>query len=79
MPLASYFARTDRSLIARWWWTVDKKMLFALLALIAIGISLVASASPAVATRIGATPTHFITRHMIFAFPAAVIMMAVSM
>lgn len=79
MPLASYFARTDRSLIARWWWTVDKKMLFALLALIAIGISLVASASPAVATRIGTAPTHFITRHMIFAFPAAILLVSVSM
>jgi cell division protein FtsW len=31
-----------------------------------------------VATRIGAAPTHFITRHIIFAVPAAAIMIAVS-
>lgn len=78
-PLAAFFERTDRSLIARWWWTVDKGMMFGLLALIVIGISLVASASPAVATRIGAAPTHFITRHIIFAIPTACILIAMSM
>ncbi len=78
-PLSSYFARTDRSLIARWWWTVDKGILFGLLALVIIGISMVASASPAVATRIGAAPTHFIIRHIIFAVPATILMIAVSM
>ncbi len=78
-PLASYFARTDRSLISRWWWTVDKGMLFGLLTLVIIGISMVASASPAVATRIGADSTHFIIRHIIFAVPATILMVAVSM
>jgi cell division protein FtsW len=77
-PLAAYFERTDRSAISRWWWTVDKAMLFSLLCLIIIGISLVASASPAVATRIGTSPTHFITRHIFFAIPATFLMLSIS-
>ncbi|MDY0029934.1 MAG: putative peptidoglycan glycosyltransferase FtsW [Pseudobdellovibrionaceae bacterium] len=77
-PLASYFERTDRSLMARWWWTVDKGILFSLLGLIVIGITLVASASPAVATRIGADPNHFITRHIIFVIPATISMLVIS-
>lgn len=76
---AGYFERTDRSGISRWWWTVDKGMLLALLTLIVIGVGMVASASPAVAVRIGTSPTHFITRHIMFAIPAAAIMIFVSL
>ncbi len=76
--LTSFFARTDHSAIARWWWTVDKAMLACLMILMVIGFALVASASPSVATRIGVDHAHFVTRHIIFAVPAFLMMLGVS-
>ena len=46
------FARTDTSIVSRWWWTVDRWMLAALGVLVFCGIILVMAASPAVAVRI---------------------------
>jgi cell division protein FtsW len=48
------FARTDQSLVAKWWWTVDRWTLVALAMLIGFGSLLVMAASPAVAERIHA-------------------------
>lgn len=76
--LTSFFARTDHSAIARWWWTVDRAMLAGLIILIVIGIALVTSASPSVATRIGADHGHFVIRHMIFIIPTVIMMIGVS-
>ena len=76
--MTSFFARTDRSAIARWWWTVDKAMLVCLIILMVLGVALVTSASPSVANRIGAEHTHFITRHIIFVIPSFLIMLSVS-
>jgi cell division protein FtsW len=76
--LTSFFARTDHSAIARWWWTVDKAMLACLLVLMVIGIALVTSASPSVATRIGSDHAHFITRHIIFVIPSLIMMVGIS-
>jgi cell division protein FtsW len=58
------FARIDQRPIARWWWTVDRWTLAALLSLIAFGIVLSLSASPAVALRIGYGPLHFVRREV---------------
>ena len=58
------FARIDQSPVARWWWTVDRWTLGALMALIAIGAVLSMAASPAVAVRIGFDPLHFVKRHL---------------
>ncbi|HEV2187651.1 MAG TPA: putative lipid II flippase FtsW [Stellaceae bacterium] len=58
------FARIDQSPVARWWWTVDRWSLGALMALIAIGAVLSMAASPAVAVRIGVDPLHFVKRHL---------------
>ena len=40
-------SRADTELFARWWWTVDRVTLLAMLALIAIGLMLAFAASPA--------------------------------
>ncbi|GAB5389386.1 MAG: putative peptidoglycan glycosyltransferase FtsW [Alphaproteobacteria bacterium] len=72
------FDRTDRSLVSQWWWTVDRQMLFAILALAGIGVLMVALASPAVAERIGAPYWHFTTKHLIFLAPALIGMVALS-
>jgi cell division protein FtsW len=58
------FARIDQSPVARWWWTVDRWSLGALIALIAIGAVLSMAASPPVAMRIGYDPLHFVKRHL---------------
>jgi cell division protein FtsW len=73
------FARVDQSPVARWWWTVDRWSLGALLVLMAIGAMLSVTASPAVAVRIGYDPLHFVKRHLL-AVPVSIgIMFAVSL
>lgn len=76
--LTSFFARTDHSAIARWWWTVDRSILACLLVLMVVGVALVTSASPSVANRIGSDHSHFIMRHMIFVVPSLFIMVGIS-
>lgn len=48
------FARTDQSVVAQWWWTVDRWTLVALAGLVGFGALLVMAASPMVAERIHA-------------------------
>jgi cell division protein FtsW len=58
------FARIDQSLVARWWWTVDRLNLCALTILIACGIVLSLAASPAVAIRLHLGALHFVKRQV---------------
>ena len=60
------FARTDTSLVGRWWWTVDRWTLLAVALLIAIGTLLTLAASPAVAEKLKLDPQHFVLRHVVF-------------
>jgi cell division protein FtsW len=73
------FARTDRSIIAQWWWTVDRWTILAILALIAFGSLMVMAASPAVAVRIGTDNLHFIKRYFLVLPPSVGLMFAVSL
>jgi cell division protein FtsW len=73
------FARIDRSPVARWWWTVDRWSLGALMALVAIGVMLSMAASPAVAVRIGFDRLHFVERTLAAAPIALAIMLLVSL
>lgn len=50
--IPAFVARTDQTVFGRWWLTVDKLMLIALVTLIAIGAVMSLAASPAVAQRI---------------------------
>ena len=68
------FARDDRSVLGRWWWTVDRWTLAALALLVAVGILLTFAASPAVAERIGYEPLHFLRQQLMF-LPLALAMM----
>jgi len=47
------FSRSSKNVVANWWWTVDKLLLAAVVFLMACGVILSLSASPAVAERIG--------------------------
>ncbi len=64
------FARTDKSIMAQWWWTIDRWTLAATLALMFAGAILVLAASPAVATRIG-LDGFYLVRHHYAALPVA--------
>lgn len=73
------FARTDRSLVAQWWWTVDRWSLLAVAGLVGFGLLLVFAASPAVAERIGADSLHFVKRHLAVLPAAIALMLLISM
>lgn len=72
-------ARTNRSAIAEWWWTVDKWTLLGLFSLMMLGAVLALAASPAVAMRINLQPFHFVYRQLVFFVPAIAIMIGVSL
>lgn len=76
---AGTFTRDDNSLIARWWWTVDRWNLVALMVLIALGALMALAASPAVADRIGLDSFHFARRQILFLPLALVVMLVISM
>lgn len=70
--------RTDKSVVKRWWWSIDRITLTALFGLMAIGIMLVAAASPSVAERIGLRPFFFTNRQLIFMVPTIISMLFMS-
>ena len=72
-------ARDDRSLVSEWWFSVDRALLIAVLALIGVGIVLSLAASPAVATRKGLPTFYFVERHLVFAMAGIVLMLLASL
>jgi len=64
------FARTDTSVLGRWWWTVDRGTLAALAVLLFVGAVLTLAASPPVAARIG-FDSFYLARHHFALLPAA--------
>ena len=74
------FTRTDRSRMGVWWWTVDHWLLAATAFLIASGVVLSFTSSPAEAARLHiADPFHFAIRQSVFGLGAAAVAMSVSM
>ena len=73
------FSRTDRSILGRWWWTVDRPMLGAIFLLMILGMMLVTTASPSVADRIGYGEFHFVIRHVVFLVPAIALLLGLSL
>ncbi len=75
----STFTRTDTSVVSRWWWTVDRWMLLAIIVIAASGAVLTLAASPAVAERIGVDTFHFVRRQFVFLPLALIVMFGVSL
>jgi len=73
------FARIDQRPVARWWWTVDRWTLGALLLLIGFGAIMSMAASPAVAERLGYAPLYFAERQLMVVPVALAVMFAVSL
>jgi cell division protein FtsW len=71
-------SREQRTPLSEWWWTVDRLLLAAIIALMLAGVILSLAASPPVATRIGLDPFHFFNRHVLFMIPSAIVLIGVS-
>ncbi|HKY94241.1 MAG TPA: putative peptidoglycan glycosyltransferase FtsW [Kiloniellales bacterium] len=73
-------ARSDQSVLGRWWWTVDRWQIVALFLLMGMGAIFMLAASPAAADRIGmADPFQLARRHMVMIPLAVLLMLAISM
>jgi cell division protein FtsW len=73
------FARTDDRPVARWWWTVDRWTVGALVLLIGFGAVMSMAASPPVALRLGYRPWHFVDRQLAAIPLALAVMFAASL
>lgn len=68
------FSRTDKSLLGRWWWSVDRPLLISFLALMFFGVMLTMAGSPPVAERLGLDSFHFVKRHVVMLIPTIALM-----
>lgn len=73
------FSRSDDSFLGRWYWTIDKVIIGVLAILMLIGILMVATASPAVAERIGLSPYFFLKKHVMLLAPCIFAIAGISM
>ena len=80
-PYTPAFSRHDQSHIAQWFWTVDRGLLGAALALMALGVSLSFASSPAaiLADESITDPFHYSWRMMVFAGIGLSVMLTTSL
>lgn len=72
-------ARTDNSVLGRWWWSVDHFLLSTLFVLIGVGVVLSFCATPPIAERLK-LDTYFLIRHQMFFLTLSIgVMLGVSM
>jgi len=72
-------SRADDSLIADWWWTVDRWLLLALALLLAAGVILAFGASTPKAEDLGLPPFYFVKRQGVYLLLAAAVMIGISL
>ena len=77
--MSATFSRTNISVIGRWWLTVDRWTIAALIILGAFGTILAMAASPAVAEHLGKDLFYFAKRQLFFLAPATAVMLALSL
>ncbi|MFV9875068.1 MAG: putative lipid II flippase FtsW [Rickettsiales endosymbiont of Dermacentor nuttalli] len=70
--------RHKNSVISSWWWTVDHLTLLVLFIIIAFSAVMVATASPAVAERIGVESFYFVRRQLCYLTLSLVIIFIIS-
>lgn len=79
-PAHQAFARSDRSPIGVWWWTMDRWLLGTVAILLLFGVLMSFAASPAAAVRMNVgDPFHFALRQCVFAAIGAVILVGTSL
>jgi len=72
-------ARSDRSVLGRWWWTVDRWVLFTLVAIMGFGILLIQASTPAIAVKHGWSNFYFVNRHLAMLLPAVAVLFGLSL
>jgi cell division protein FtsW len=72
-------SRADTSVLARWWWALDRWTLLAVASLIGFGYVMMLAASPAVAERIHVPRDVFILKQVLFLAIAGALVTLVSM
>jgi len=73
------FSRSDSSLLGRWWWTVDRWSIAALITLATFGAILTLAASPPVAERLDLDTFYFARRQLVYLPLALLVMFGVSL
>ena len=75
-----FLSRSDNSILARWWWTVDRWNLIQILILAAIGIMMVWASTPSIVERYNDITDiyHFLKRHIFFLFIGTLLMLFLS-
>lgn len=71
-------SRSDRGMLAHWWFTIDRALLSAVMLLMAIGVMVSMAASPPVALRIGIDSFHFVKNQMVFLLLGLVVVLVIS-
>jgi cell division protein FtsW len=71
-------SRAERSLLADWWFTVDRVLLAAILVIVGAGFLLSLAASPAIAIKRGLPTYHFVERHLVFSLLSVAVMLGAS-
>ncbi|WP_293796050.1 FtsW/RodA/SpoVE family cell cycle protein [uncultured Bosea sp.] len=72
-------SRAEPSLSGRWWWSIDRFILTALVALMVSGVVLLMAGGPPVAERLGLSTFHFVNRQAAYLAGAMVIFLGVSL
>ena len=71
-------SRAEPSLSGRWWWSIDRVILSALVALMVSGVVLLMAGGPPVAERLGLSTFHFVNRQAAYLVVALTIFVSVS-
>lgn len=68
--------RTDNNIISKWWWSIDKTLLFSVLSVILIGMLMAFSAYPYAAEKVSTNGYLFTKRYFVYfliSFPALIV------
>jgi cell division protein FtsW len=71
-------SRAEPSFSGRWWWSVDRVILGALITLMVSGVVLLMAGGPPVAERLGLSTFHFVNRQAVYLLAALAIVLSVS-
>jgi cell division protein FtsW len=71
-------SRAEPTMLGKWWWTVDRTLLFTIFSLMVVGVVLLMAGGPPVAERLGLRTFHFVNRQVLFLVPAVAVMLVVS-
>ena len=79
MAYGSVEAVDGEAVLSKWWRTLDKSVLTAILILFSIGLLLGLASSPPLAEKNGLSPFHYVNRQAIFGSIALIVLVAFSM